>query len=289
MAESFDDNLKQSTITKCSLPMMLQKLNAEKENVLPFTQMICETRNFMESFRSDIENNTTFDHIFFLLKSALPVGRMFSRLWPSFYPQVKEPRIHYVNFGRIAVNDPLFTYNEKTNMVTTIEYDARIKGPSPSDLAVKFGFILPGNRLLIVDEFSRTGSTLRTADMAFKTAFPKAVVSTKVVYSKEPYWNDNPDYLGIEEADVYRNEIRALDSLNRKFHTEFESEYDMMGDPHVAELRQFYFRKLESLQKSIYGVSKPEPFDRSVFEQAKSDQLQICQAVLELAGIPSVK
>lgn len=283
MSEDNVDNQRQyltSINVKESFPFLIERLAHDQEGkVLKLEELINETREFMCSFQEQIRNDGVPTDIFFLLKSAIPVGRMFRKLWPHFYPDTKIPKIHYVNIGRAAKTDEVVTYNLKTNSINTYEYDPEIIAPEPSQIAAHFPNT--GKKIFVIDECSRTGDTIDIAGKVFRVAFPQSEVTTKVVYSKQPHWYDNPGYLGIIESTLYDKEFIALQSLNRKFGTDFQDETEMMGDSRIGEMRKFYLGKIDTLNNSVHGITVPADFDVNTFNNALKEQDALCEAILQ--------
>lgn len=147
------------------------------------------------------------DYVVYLDKSARPVSWLVNMFWSEFAVKdesgktVKRPEHTYINIdrspwfrkvgikvsddGRQKENGELATYRDFINNIGNLtdrhlaevralfikngieEEDVRYIMDSPT--------ILDGKRVLIVDEVSRTGSTLSIAAHIFKLAFPKAI------------------------------------------------------------------------------------------------------------------
>jgi hypoxanthine phosphoribosyltransferase len=198
----------------------------------------------MTSFGSQIETNSQPDTIFFLLKSAVPVARMVKQLWPALYPDTPIPNIRYINIGREKKSEVEYSYNFKTFQAGKTYSPPVIHAPEIESIQDHYGDTI-GNRVLIVDEYSESGRTISTAQLVLEEAYPDAEIATKVVYSEMPYWQNQPNFLGIEDSDQYAIENLALERVNSRFGTNFESFTDFMGDPRKTQFIEVFDKYID--------------------------------------------
>lgn len=121
-----------------------------------------------------------FDEVVFLDKSARPLYWMLKKMWPHMAPQSIDehgqtltapmPKVKFANIDRLFW---------RKNPDQEIEEGGarRITDDDVSGLRAIFNHkenTLDGKRVLIVDEQSESGDTLRVAEKLFKQAFPDA-------------------------------------------------------------------------------------------------------------------
>ncbi len=181
-----------------------QRININ-ENLMHYVQdtalLISEIDGSLEG-----EQSEAFDHIVYLDKSARPVSWLVNLFWNEFVSEDKDgnkkkrPKHSYINIdrapwfrnvginvnddGRIKENGELATYNDFVHNISNLQdrHLAEIRalyvenGIEEENVEYILGrqTILDGKRVLIVDEVSRTGSTLKIAEDLFRKAFPNA-------------------------------------------------------------------------------------------------------------------
>lgn len=233
------------------------------ENIMHYVQ---DTALLISRIDGSVNGETTtpdaFDHVVYLDKSARPVSWLVNLFWSSFAAldengvQAKRPRHTYVNIDRspwfrhvgIAVSDDgrqksngeLATYSDfirnKDNLtnrhlaaIRSLFIEGGIEEEDP-DKIMKTPTIIDGKRLLIVDEVSRTGSTLSIAEFLFKQAIPEAK------YVKGTYfWNpgEPPIKIGNENMltslpvwyDPQTVKGRGIGDLNEKYYRDRYEHY----------------------------------------------------------------
>lgn len=202
------------------------------------------------------------DHVVYLDKSARPVSWLVNMFWSEFAVKdedgktVKRPPHTYVNIdrspwfrkvginvsddGRQKENGELATYSDFINNIGNLtkrnlaEVRALfIEGGIEDeniDSIMDSPTILDGKRVLIVDEVSRTGSTLSIAAHIFKLAFPETVeikrsyfwhptepplkIGNENVLTSLPVWYDPNTLTG-----------RGIGGLNEKYYRQRYEHY----------------------------------------------------------------
>ena len=183
-----------------------------------------------------------YDHIIYLDKSARPVSWLVNMFWNDFAAKdsngfpVKRPKHSYINIdrspwfrnvgidvsddGRQKVNGELATYKDFAVNVQNLSerhlaeiralyIDGGIESESV-DWVTRQPTVLDGKRVLIIDEVSRTGSTLDIAKHLFRLSIPEAAeidgdyfwhpeepllkLGEEIVLTSLPVWYD-PDTL----------------------------------------------------------------------------------------------
>jgi len=147
-----------------------------------------------------------YDHVVYLDKSARPVSWLVNMFWDEFAGVdndgiiPRRPKHSYINIdrspwfrnvginvsddGRQKANGELATYKDFMDHISNLtdRHLAEIRALYIDGGIEKEDFewimnsptILDGKRILVIDEVSRTGSTLNIATHLFKLAFPKA-------------------------------------------------------------------------------------------------------------------
>ena len=172
------------------------------ENIIHY---VTDTARLISEIDGRLGGGKAYDHIIYLDKSARPVSFLVNLFWNDFAAKnsqgcpVKRPEHSYVNIDRspwfrnvgIKVSDD-GRQKENGELATYADFVKNIDNLSKRHLAeiralyVTGNFvedenwimnqpsILDGKRILIVDEVSRTGSTLEIAKHLYRLAIPNA-------------------------------------------------------------------------------------------------------------------
>lgn len=216
------------------------------------------------------------DHVVYLDKSARPVSWLVNMFWPEFAVRddqgkiVKRPPHTYVNIdrspwfrkvginvsddGRQKDNGELAAYSDFINNIgnLTKRHLAEVRAlfieggieDENVDALMDSPTILDGKRVLIVDEVSRTGSTLNIAAHIFRLAFPKAAeikssyfwhpaepplkVGNENVLTSLPVWYDPNTLTG-----------RGIGGLNEKYYRQrYEHYSELAAKGHSIDIRK---------------------------------------------------
>ena len=177
------------------------------ENIINYVQ---DTALLISVIDGSVNSDSPYDHVVYLDKSARPVSWLVNMFWKDFAitddegNPVRRPQHSYINIdrapwfrnvgidvtddGRQRADGELATYWDFMNHLCNL--DKRhlaairalyIKGgieKEDIDSVMAQPTILDGKRVLIVDEVSRTGSTLKIAVKLFQLAFPDAMVES---------------------------------------------------------------------------------------------------------------
>jgi hypoxanthine phosphoribosyltransferase len=121
------------------------------------------------------------DTVFFLDKSARPLGFLFMKTWDELYPEKQKPQIRFVDIGR---DDNSKFFNE----------DAAEK------LRETYKNSVDGKNVLVVDEYSLSGGTLANARRVFESNFPEGEFTYTSVLDNRPPWYGETKYIGVVES-----------------------------------------------------------------------------------------
>ena len=207
------------------------------------------------SMKGNDDSNIAFDHVVYLDKSARPVSWLVNMFWEDFAAadgigqQIKRPHHTYVNIdrspwfrkvgidvsndGRQKSNGELATYadfiSHKGNLtkkhlsaIRSLFIEGGIE-TEDADVIMNTPTILNGKRLLIVDEVSRTGSTLRIAEFLFKAAIPEIahVEGTYFWHRQEPLIKIGSEFM-LTSLPVWYDPStsfgRGIGDLNEKYY-----------------------------------------------------------------------
>lgn len=151
------------------------------------------------------EGEPGFDSVIFLDKSARPLRWMLSRFWPHIAPQHRneegelvtatKPNMLFVNVDRLAWRkDHTKEFDDGGVRDITKEDIHGLRSIFTKDE----NHNLDDQRLLIVDEQSETGDTLRIAKDLFEKAFPTSEIQT-TAWINHPY---SVNASGVRESSV---------------------------------------------------------------------------------------
>lgn len=224
------------------------------ENIIHYVQ---DTALLISVIDGRLSGGIPYDHVVYLDKSARPVSWLVNMFWSEFALKnsegapARKPKHSYINIdrspwfrnvginvsddGRQKENGELATYRDFVNNIHNLKnrHLAEIRAlyieggidKEDVDWVLERPTILDGKRVLIIDEVSRTGSTLDIATHLFKLAIPNAKeingayfwhpsepvlkVGDENVLTSLPVWYD-PNTLtgrgiGSPDAHYYRN------------------------------------------------------------------------------------
>ena len=230
------------------------------ENIINYVQ---DTALLISVIDGSVESEAPYDHVVYLDKSARPVSWLVNMFWNDFAitdadgHTTYRPHHSYINIdrspwfrnvgidvtddGRQKADGELATYWDFINNLGNLDkrHLAAIRAlyidggieKEDADWVINQPTILDGKRVLIVDEVSRTGSTLKIAVKLFQLAFPEAtiksayfwhphesvlVMGNEQVLTSLPVWYD-PNTMtgrgigGLDEH-YYRNVYESLQS-----------------------------------------------------------------------------
>ncbi len=158
------------------------------------------------SLDAESRSPVPYDHVVYLDKSARPVSWLVNLFWNDFAwvrkdgSAAERPGHSYINIdrspwfrnvgievtddGRQKENGELATYSDFINNIHRLDriHPARIRAlyipggikDEDAEAVMAAPTVLSGKRVLIVDEVSRTGSTIKIAAKLFQLAFPDA-------------------------------------------------------------------------------------------------------------------
>lgn len=137
--------------------------------------------------------NSDLDALVFLDKSARPAAWFFEAMWKCIYPEEHHPDIKFVNIGQEkAPNAKNFQENfeqaeanlrENERLIGKLRNHFRIGNTDKT--------YLDNKEVLILDEYSHTGETLRVARILFEGAFGNRSydnIHAQPIFSVEPPW-----------------------------------------------------------------------------------------------------
>ncbi len=122
-----------------------------------------------------IEN--AINTIFFLDRSARPAYVLFREIWRNLMPEFPLPQVRFINVGMSNssfVEEQLQTSSKKARVGKV--------------LADTYKLPLQEKRILVADEYSDSGRSLRMAQTLIKAAYPQAKVLATGIYKDLPRW-----------------------------------------------------------------------------------------------------
>lgn len=249
------------------------------DNLINYVQ---DTALLISEIDGSLKSSVPFDHVVYLDKSARPVSWLVNMFWDEFAAKDAEgkpagrPPHSYINIdrapwfrnvgidvtddGRQMAGGELATYWDFTKNIgnLTKRHLAEIRAlyiaggidEEDADWIFDQPTVLSGKRVLIVDEVSRTGSTLKIAVKLFQLAFPdaKAIESAYFWHPHEsalkmgnedvltslPVWYDPNTYFG--------RGIGGLDKhYYRKLYEKYLGEMEQYPNIDIKKFRTFAF------------------------------------------------
>lgn len=256
------------------------------ENLINYLQ---DTARLISEIDGSLEDKNPYDHIVYLDKSARPVSWLVNLFWDDFAyitetgNQIERPRHSYINIDRapwfrnvgIEVTDDgrqtsdgeLATYwnfaNNLGNLSNSHLAEIRalyIEGGierEDADWILNQPSILDGKRVLIVDEVSRTGSTLKIAERLFELVFPDVgevvgtyfwhpheaglMLGSENVLTSLPVWYDPNTYYG-----------RGIGGLDKSYYRSLYDRYQLIKEQYPnIDLRKF---RTYAFSSSVYST-----------------------------------
>lgn len=252
------------------------------ENIIHY---VTETALLISIIDGRLSGGIPYDHVIYLDKSARPVSWLVNMFWDDFAAKdpdgipMKRPKHSYINIdrspwfrivginvsddGRQKENGELATYRDFANNIHNLSerhlaeiralyIDGGIEEESVN-WVLRQQTILDGKRVLIVDEISRTGSTLDIAKHLFRLAIPDAKeitgtyfwhpnepllkIGNETVLTSLPVWYDpnTLDGRGIGSPDPY---------YYRKIYEEYSEKYIGTGRFNRNKFRTYAFSSL---------------------------------------------
>ena len=225
-----------------------------------------------------LNGSVPYDHVIYLDKSARPVSWLVNMFWDEFAKKdkdsnvVKRPRHTYINIdrapwfrnvginvdndGRQKDNGDLATYRDFINKIQNLSKKhlaeiraLYIEGGIEEESAawvMRHPTILDAKRVLIVDEVSRTGSTLEIAKHLFRLAIPE-VAEIDGAY----YWHPDEPVIKLGEETVMTSlpvwydpdtlTGRGIGSTNPSFYRRMYEDY-LAQDPGAKRINLRKFR-----------------------------------------------
>ena len=249
------------------------------ENIIHY---LMETALLISVIDGRLNSGVPYDHIIYLDKSARPVSWLVNMFWDEFAQKdengnpAKRPKHTYINIDRapwfrnvgIKVNDDgrqkdngeLATYGDFVKNINHLSkrHLAEIRAlyipggieEESIDWVMRTSTILDNKNVLIVDEVSRTGSTLDIAKHLFRLAVPEAAevngtyfwhpgepllkLGEEVVLTSLPVWYDPATLTGrgIGSPDPY---------YYRKQYERYLAQDDGLGRIDIRKLRTHAF------------------------------------------------
>lgn len=224
------------------------------ERFLTVAELVEQTGSFMERFVQMDRENRLPDSIFFFDKSARPLAYLFRKLFPFYCLGQEMPKIRYVNIGSTKSAD--------------LEFYIRPFNGNQEELRRWYGdYIDTNGRILLVDEYSHTGGSLKKAKGYFQEAFPEAQVETMAAYSKVPNWYENSFFNGVKEYNYYNYDQMAINRLNSELGTNYPDSSAFRG----PEDRTVYRRYREIFDEIVGSIPFTQRGDRieTTYEKAK--------------------
>lgn len=266
------------------------KILAEVEKpVDPLDVFAKETYDFMKMFDN---KESSPDTLIFTLKSAVPAARIVKKLWKDFYPDRNLPQIKYVNIGikDYSVNLGGSSYDDRMNETIDVIVDI----PEDDDLKYKFQNIKPDEKILIIDEYSDSGTTLKTAVSKFNQLFPHAKIKGTAMFKTEPFWVRNEFKNGIQDLSPNSVEQQAFRVIQRDYAKKgiiFKDEFDIVGLKEKEEINAAISQKAGQIENSasfnvVSSLQNEDPKRRSrnrdVYNKQRESELKIIQKVITL-------
>jgi hypothetical protein len=258
-----------------SLPLYesLGKDNPDRisEQFLSPDEIVAQVHILMKGLEGMAENQELPEVIFVLDRGAALLDPIIKILFKSYCPLAKTPTIFHVNIGRSTFGKN--GENSPFNCDPKILHDTFI-----NDLP------LSTNRILIIDDYSRSGITINKARTAFLKAFPNIVILTRIAFTKIPNWQGNSDYTGLEEYTFHHYMDMALTTLNDEIFSiglHFNTFKELMKyiDDETIWLSYRYYEILREMNGTL-PFSHPTAHPSFDKKDVESEIQSLCSAVL---------
>ena len=232
------------------------------ENIINYVQ---DTALLISVIDGSLSGREPYDHVVYLDKSARPVSWLVNMFWEDFASHdlsgnaIKRPPHSYINIdrapwfryagidvtddGRQTADGELATFWDFSNSFENLNerHFAEIRalyingGIETEDVGwiMDRPTLLDGKKVLIVDEVSRTGSTLKIAEKLFQKTFPEAkigcsyfwhphesvlMMGSEKVLTSIPVWYDPSTYFG-----------RGIGGLDEHYYRNLYEKYSKMS------------------------------------------------------------
>jgi hypothetical protein len=246
------------------------KKGRQDELFLTSEELISQIHGLLSRLTQDEEHRGT-DAIVLLDRGAAPLDQFISTLYP-FYTTVSIPPLFHINIGRatISKNGANIPFNGNPEI---------IKKSFPESLTD-----LPSH-LLILDDYTKSGETLKKARAAFKRAYPQSRIETTTAFTKIPNWQGEPTYTGLEEytfADYCSIAIEKLNEENIEKGIFFESFGDLLG--RLNDDTRWAMYRFNDLIREISGTLPfAKPVETPIFsKQIIEQEIDVaCQEVIK--------
>lgn len=233
------------------------------ENIINYVQ---DTALLISVIDGSISGEEPYDHVVYLDKSARPVSWLVNMFWNDFALQdhkgnvIRRPPHSYINIdrapwfryagievtddGRQTADGELATFWDFSNSFGNLDerHFAEIRAlyinggieTEDVDWIMKQPTVLDGKKVLIIDEVSRTGSTLKIAEKLFQKTFPEAkiecsyfwhphesvlMMGSEQVLTSLPVWYDPNTYFG-----------RGIGGLDKHYYRNLYEKYCQMSE-----------------------------------------------------------
>ena len=233
------------------------------ENIINYVQ---DTALLISVIDGSLSGEEPYDHVVYLDKSARPVSWLINMFWDDFATHdqkgkvIRRPPHSYINIdrapwfryagievtddGRQTADGELATFWDFSNSFGNLDerHFAEIRAlyinggieAEDVDWIMKQPTVLDGKKVLIVDEVSRTGSTLKIAEKLFQKALPEAkiecsyfwhphesvlMMGSEQVLTSLPVWYDPNTYFG-----------RGIGGLDEHYYRNLYEKYSQMSE-----------------------------------------------------------
>lgn len=210
-----------------------------------------------------------FDAIFMLDKSARNAGHFIKKLWQALQEQgkieanKKFPEIKFLNIGQ--------------------EHATRVKyGQSPEILKDTLSPHLKShNKVLVLDEFTRTGNTLKLATSTLEQLFPNKEIVGASHLSDIPDWYLYDNFKGVKDSDVSVTTFAFMDMLSddpakegtRLTPVQFQDLFDLYRTfKNDLSLTSYLFKALFE-NRDIFETKEAEELSKRVEEYCQNHNL----------------
>lgn len=243
------------------------------EKFLSPADLVDQVHNLMLDFKQMRSDGNVPDAIFLLDRGAAPFEQIIQRLFPYYCSETIIPPIFHINIGRPTpakgnrgINVP---FTGSPEIIKASYQDM------PSDI----------NDVLILDDYSKSGETIRCASAIFRRAFPNSRITSKVAFTKIPSWQGDSDYTGLEEYTTQDYADSALKQLNQELAFQglcFSSLIDILAI--LNNNNRWIWSRFLNIQSVLMGtipharIATSPSFTR---EEIETELNILCEAVVE--------
>ncbi len=239
------------------------------------------------------------DMILFLDKSARPVAWMMREFWSVFVPNEPMPEMKFVNIDSAewthrSPDDPRPTDEEVDAVVIPEEakdelrdiFTSKTTNPDPTEVVESNQSEVPsgentyfdGRKVLIIDEISTTGTTLRFAERVIRETFPEVEEVETTAWMRGEHF-ERRGYKYTREIPVWyhksREEGRMVGDIDRSQSFWLSRRFDA-PDPLSVQLRQEIRQLAEDVRSGAQEIIPDDPANEERYRgmtirQAKVD------------------